>query len=113
MGKRGGSTTSDAKRQSSKLNGKRGGRPKDGMSLLRRAIRDGNRLDLRNASGDDLKAIWPALIEIDNYYLFWVGDFLNEVARRYGEASAKLAIKHSQNPREFREAMMVSRASSG
>src|SRR6516164_11456219 len=40
MGKKGGSRTSDAKRRASQANGKRGGRPKDGMLLLRKAIRD-------------------------------------------------------------------------
>lgn len=109
MGKKGGSNTSDAKRQTSKLNGKRGGRPKEGMFLLRRAIRNGNQLDLGNASDDDLKAIWSVLVEIDRYYLFWVGDVLNEIARRQGEASANAIIKHSPNPREFREAMKISR----
>jgi hypothetical protein len=119
MGRKGGSKTSGAKKQSSKLNGRRGGRPKDGMFLLRRAIRNGKQLntrkelDFKNASDDDLKAIWPVLVEIDQSYLFWVGDILNEIARRYGEASASGIIKHSPNPREFREAMMVSRAFSG
>jgi len=110
MGKQGGSKTSGAKRQSSKLNGKRGGRPKDGLFLLRSAVRNGNQLDLKNASDDALKAIWPALLEIDKYYLFWVGDTLNEIGRRYGDGSARLAINSSPMPRKFREAMVVSQA---
>jgi hypothetical protein len=109
MGANGGSRTSVAKKESSKLNGKRGGRPKDGMLLLRRAIRNANQLDLRNASDEDLKTIWPSLMEVYQYHMFWIADTLNEIARRYGESSADLAIKHSPNPRKFREFLSVIR----
>jgi hypothetical protein len=108
MGKKGGSKTSEAKRLSSQINGKRGGRPKDGMLVLRKVIRDGRWVDLENAHDDDLKAIWSALVDLENNYLFWVGDILNEIAKRYGEASAMSAIKSSPDPKKFQEAMTVS-----
>src|SRR6516164_236687 len=91
MGKKGGSRTSDAKRRSSQANGKRGRRPKDGMLLLRKAIRDERWIDLQSAHDDDLKAIWSALVAIHKEYLFWVGDILNEIAKRHGDAAAKWA----------------------
>jgi len=109
IGKKGGLKTSSVKRQSSKLNGKRGGRHKDGMFLLKKAIRNGNQLDLRSASDDDLKALWPALVEIGKWHLFWTGDALNEIFRRHGEFSARLASKQSPEPIEFWHAATVSR----
>jgi hypothetical protein len=108
MGRKGGSRTSDAKRRSSQANGKRGGRPKDGMLLLRKAISYEKRLDLRNTPDNDLKAIWSTLVDLEDNYLFWVGDILNEIAKRHGDASAKWAIKHSPNPEKFQEAKMIS-----
>jgi hypothetical protein len=108
MGKRGGLRTSDAKRRSSQTNGKRGGRPKDGMLLLRKAIRDGRWVDLENAHDDDLQAIGSALVAIHKEYLFWVGDILNEIEKRHGNDSAKWAIKRSPDPGKFREAMAIS-----
>ena len=91
MGKKGGSRTSDAKRRSSQTNGKRGGRPKDGMLLLRKAIRDERWIDPQNADDNDLKAIWSALVGIHKAHPFWVGDILNEIAKRHGDAAAKWA----------------------
>jgi len=108
MGKKGGSRTSDAKRRSSQDNGKRGGRPKDGMLLLRKAIQDGRRVDLENANDDDLKRIWSALVAIHKEHLFWVGDILDEIEKRHGNDSAKEAIKRSPNPEKFREAKIIS-----
>jgi hypothetical protein len=110
MGKKGGSRTSDAKRQSSRANGKRGGRPKDGMLLLQKAISYEKRLDLRNTPDNDLKAIWSTLVDLEENYLFWVGDILNEMAKRYGDASAKWAIKNCPDPKKFKEAMTISQA---
>jgi hypothetical protein len=108
MGKKGGSRTSDAKRRSSQANGKRGGRPKDGMLLLRKVSRKGRWVDLENAHDDDLKAIWSALVAIHKEHLFWVGDILDEIEKRYGNDSAREAIKHSPDPDKFREVKIIS-----
>jgi hypothetical protein len=108
-GKKGGSSTSEAKRISSRLNGRRGGRKKSGRRLLVKATTKESRLDLRAASPDDLKAMWSALCEIHGQYLFWIGDALDEIAKRYGEASAKQIIKTSSDPRLFREALDIAK----
>jgi hypothetical protein len=107
MGQKGGSRTSDAKRRSSQANGKRGGRPKDGMLLLRKAIRDERWVDLQNAHDEDLRPIWSALVAIHKEYFFWVGDFLNEIEKRHGMAVVKSAASGSQNSEDVLEAMRV------
>jgi hypothetical protein len=107
MGKRGGSRTSEAKKQSSKLNGKR--RHKDGLLLLKKAIRNGNHLDLRNTSDEDLKAIWRALVEINKWHLFWIGDTLNKISKEHGESSARVAARQSPEPISFWDAAKKSR----
>jgi hypothetical protein len=111
MGKRGGSRTSDAKRQSSKQNGGRGGRPKDGIKLLGRVVDpDIRALNLRNTPNPDFMAIWVALLKLDARLPFLIGDALLEIEKRSGEKSLRLAINQSRNPRELRESLELSRA---
>jgi hypothetical protein len=61
------------------------------MLLLRKAIRDERWIDVQNADDDDLKAMWSALVAIHKAHPFWVGDILNEIAKRHGDAAAKWA----------------------
>lgn len=110
MGKKGGSKTSDAKRKSSKRNGRSGGRPRDGMELLIRSIRNNNALDLKGATAADLKAVWHSLTDIDARLGFWIGDALIEIERRGGPSSLKQAISQSHDPKLFRDHLELSRA---
>jgi hypothetical protein len=109
MGKKGGSKTSDSKRQSSKRNGGRGGRPREGMDLLRGATQNKHTLDLRGATDTDLKAVWSTLVDIEGSLGFWIGDALIEIERRGGEESLKYAINQTGDPKLFRNYLKVSR----
>jgi hypothetical protein len=78
------------------------------MLLLRKAISYGRRLELRKMSDNDLKVIWSMLVDLEENYLFWVGDILDEIEKRHGNDSAREAIKHSPDPEKFRQAKITS-----
>jgi hypothetical protein len=108
MGKKGGSRTSDAKRSSSRQNGRHGGRPKDGMELLNGAIdREAVALSLKDTPDTDLKAIWRVLDSLENCLDFLIGDALVEIGKRGGEKSVKLSINQSHNPARSRKSLEI------